>query len=373
MFVTVSKQDLVRCVSLAHQVADRRGSIPMLSNILLKTQPDGMLSVIASDLYVALTASVKADVKQEGAAAVPAKTLFNLVKNLPETAVQIKQAKHGTIELHCGRTHYKLPGLSGDEYPALPTIDPKALQEFEAARIAELVARTHYATSTDETRPHLSSALFECDGKHVRMVATDGHRLCKAEYDEENIKHPITTLIPVRGIAELRRLVDEAKKEKGQEKSKVGITAKDGHAFFSYGDVLLSVKLSDDQFLPYEKVIPQSHQRRVVAGRQDLLEALKRISVVSGERTGAVRLNVDNQVLTISCENAEVGEGKDVIDVESVGAPLTIGFNAKYLIDVLSSLAEDQIVLELNGEFDPGAIKPLARQDFIGVVMPMRI
>jgi DNA polymerase-3 subunit beta len=241
--------------------------------------------------------------------------------------------------------------------------------------------------SSDDTRPHLAGTLFECDGTTVRMVTTDGHRLSKAEAAYQG-DHKFSILVPQKGIAELKRLLEDAKserrapaREKGADRSElspdepatIGIATVGGNAFFRGQDVQLSVKLADEQFPPYAKVIPQSHSRRVVASRELLVDSLRRISLVASDKSGGVRLALEPGKLEIISENPDIGEGSEELDVDFVGEKVAIGFNARYLLEALSSMPDDEVVLELGGELDPGVIKPLSDSRFVGVIMPMRI
>jgi DNA polymerase-3 subunit beta len=183
-------------------------------------------------------------------------------------------------------------------------------------------------------------------------------------------------LVPGKGIAELRRLIDEIRGEasKGDAgPATIGVTSTGGSVFFRRADVDLSVKLTEEQFPPYTRVIPKSQERRVVVARSLFGDALRRISLVASDKSGAVRLHVAPGVMRITSENPDVGEGQEELDVDFAGEPVEIGFNARYLLDVIGAVVEDEVALELGGELDPGVIKPVGGADFIGVIMPMRI
>lgn len=377
MELTISKKSFLRGLARTHGVADRKSSMPILSNVLLSTDSTSALRLAATDLYLGVSATAEAQVTGGGSVAVAARTLFDIVKNLPEGEVKWTVGPNHAAEIRCGKVKYRIPGMPGDDFPPLPSAGRAEFVELEAEAVADLIARTHFSMSTDDTRPHLSGALFEGDGKVVRMVTTDGHRLSKAEHRVEGSMLNFTMLVPNKGIGELRRLVDDLKAEqkKGEgEPAKVGIATTGGNAFFRGSDVLLSVKLADEQFPPYSKVIPQQQKRRVVCSRQSLLDSLRRISLVSSDKSGGVRLGLEAGSLRIVSENPDVGEGSEELDVDYAGDPVTIGFNARYIVDVLSSLTNDEVALELSGELDPGVIKPVGdTADFVGVVMPMRI
>lgn len=377
MELTISKKSFLRGLARTHGVADRKSSMPILSNILLSTDSTSTLRLAATDLYLGVTATAEASVSAGGSVAVAARTLFDIVKNLPEGDVKWTVGPNHAAEIRCGKVKYKIPGMPGDDFPPLPSPGRAEFVELGADAISDLIAKTHFSMSTDDTRPHLAGALFEGDGKVVRMVTTDGHRLSKAEHRMDGNMLNFTMLVPNKGIAELRRLVEDLKAEhkKGEgDAARVGVATTGGNAFFRGSDVLLSVKLADEQFPPYSKVIPQQQKRRVVVARQLLTDSLRRISLVSSDKSGGVRLAVEAGLLRIVSENPDVGEGSEELDVDYAGDPVSIGFNARYILDVLGALSEDEVALELSGELDPGVIKPVGDgPDFVGVVMPMRI
>ncbi|MFK7991053.1 MAG: DNA polymerase III subunit beta [Sandaracinaceae bacterium] len=378
MELTISKQNFLRGLARTHGVADRKSSMPILSNILLSTESTGTLRLAATDLYLGVTATAPAEVKTGGTVAVAARTLFDIVKNLPEGEVKLSVGANHAAEIRCGKVKYKIPGMPGDDFPPLPSPGRAEFVQLDAEGVGGLIARTQYSMSTDDTRPHLAGALFEGDGKTLRMVTTDGHRLSKAEYPVEGMLS-FSMLVPNKGVGELKRLMEDvkvdAKRGEGDQVPTVAVATTGGNAFFQGSDVLLSVKLADEQFPPYSKVIPQQQNRRVVCARASLVSSLKRISLVSNDKSGGVRLGLEEGRLKIVSENPDVGEGSEEIDVDFAGEAVTIGFNARYLLDVLGALHEDEVALEFSGELDPGVIKPVGdtASQFVGVVMPMRI
>ncbi len=376
MELTISKASFLRGLARTHGVADRKSSMPILSNILISTEGTGTLRLAATDLYLGVDAIAESDVKKGGSIAVSARTLFDIVKNLPDGEVRWT-LEEGHADIRSGKVRFRIPGMAGDDFPPLPHPGSAEFSELDAELVGDLIAHTQYSMSNDETRPHLSGALFEGDGKVVRMVTTDGHRLSKAEAKLPDGAPMLnfTMLVPNKGIGELRRLIEDAKSDKAAETRTLGIATTGGNAFFRRHNVQLSVKLADEQFPPYTKVIPQQQQRRVVVSRQALIEALRRISLVASDKSGGVRLAIEEGVMRITSENPEVGEGSEDLDVDYQGDPLTIGFNAKYLLDVLGALPNDEVALELSGELDPGVVRPVGNEafDFVGVIMPMKL
>jgi len=353
--------------------------MPILSNILLSTDGPKTLRLAATDLYLSVTAVANAEVKAPGTIALSAKTLFEIVKSLPEGELSLEVVKNHSAEIRSGKVRFKIPGMPGQEFPALPNPGAAEFAALEAEDLGKLVALTHYSMSADDTRPHLACALFEGEGRTVRMVTTDGHRLSKAEYmlSEESRKLPaFSMLVPSKGIAELRRLVEEARADRAKTEDKpstIEVATSGGSAFFRREDAVLSVKLVDEQFPPYNKVIPTSATRSIGVSRALLTEALRRIALVASDKSGSVRFHAESGLLRITSENPDVGEGQEELDVDFAGDPVDIGFNARYVLDVLGALSEDEVKLQLGGQLDPGVVRPVGPTDFVGVIMPMRI
>lgn len=379
MELIISKRDFLRGLTRTHAVADRKSSMPILSNVLVSAQALDTLRLSATDHYLGVTAHVPARIEKGGALALSARTLFEIVRNLPEGDVRLETGENGACTIRAGKVKYKLPTAPVDDFPPLPSAQDVAMHEVDVDGLHELIQLTSYSMSTDDTRPHLAGTLFEGDGKILRMVTTDGHRLSKAEKktpDQAGL-YNFRMLVPHKGIAELKRLLDDVRSSRGKGEDgplTLQLGHQGGNAFFRREGLLLSVKLADEQFPPYEKVIPARHTRRVVVPRTNFVEALKRIQLVANDKSGGVLLRIEPGLLRVQSQNSEVGEGVEELDVDYAGEALSIGFNARYLLDSLSAIAADEIAIELSGELDPGMIKPVGDGvDFVGVIMPMRI
>ena len=377
MELTIEKQQFLRGLARTHGVADRKSSMHILSNVLVSAEGPDRLRLSATDLYLGVTAVVPASIKKGGTIAVAARTLFDIVKNLPDGEVRWTLGDSHAVELRCGKVRYRIPAMPGEDFPPLPNPGDADFAHLEAAVLAELISLTQYSRSHDDTRPHLAGTLFEGDGKVVRMVTTDGHRLSKAEHKAgKGSMMNFSMLVPHKGISELKRLLDDVKAGKGKadEPTTIGIATAGGNAFFLRDDLCLSVKLADENFPPYSKVIPSKQSRTVIAARGPLVEALRRISLVANDKSGGVQLIIEPGLLRIQSQNPEVGEGSEEVDVDYAGDELRIGFNARYLLDALSAMPHDEVAIELSGERDPGVIKPAGDDaGFVGVIMPMRI
>ncbi|WP_437287172.1 DNA polymerase III subunit beta [Sorangium sp. So ce406] len=376
MDLVIPKKDLLRLVARCQGVADKKSAMPALANVLLAADGNAV-RVAATDLYLGVTGQTQADIKTGGSVAVPARDLLERVKAMPDGPVQITttEGAHTSLKAVGSPRRYTLPGLPGSEFPQLPAPahDAPSL-ELPVEQLALLITRTHFSISTDETRAHVNSALFEWAGDRVRMVTTDGHRLSKMEATVSGSSATATMLIPLKAITELRRLAEEARAEK--ETPMVAITQSGPNAFFNIAGMQFSVKLVDAQFPPYQQVIPSVTERSVRAPRVQFAEALKAIALAANDRTGGVKLSIAPGTLRITSESPDTGAGFDELSVDYGGPEVTIGFNAKYFLDVLAAIDDEEVVLGISGELDPAVLRPGSesnQQSYVAVIMPMRI
>jgi DNA polymerase-3 subunit beta len=387
MELTVAKKDLLKIVARMQCVAERKSTMPVLANVLLAVDGTNAMRLAATDLYMSLIGRVSAEVSKPGSVAVSAKDLFERVKMMPDGPVVIATQDNATTTLKASGSarRYTLRGMPGDDFPPLPQpAEGSPTLALDVDVLSELIQKTHFSISTDETRAHLNSALFEWEGDTVRMVTTDGHRLSKVDVKVSGRQASATMLIPLKAIHELRRLCDEMMAEgptgsgEARKKPELLITQSGSSAFFQGAGMTFSVKLVDAQFPPYSQVIPQGADKNVRAPRVAFADALKAVSVAASERTGGVKLSLTKGSMRITSESPESGDGFDEIPVEYAGPNISIGFNAKYFLDVLASVTDDEVEISLSGELDPAVLRPAGattkpERQFLAVVMPMRI
>jgi DNA polymerase III subunit beta len=363
----IEKAALLQGLYLAQGISDRKSTMPILANVLLRTDGKDKLLVAATDLNVTVTAELPCKVDKDGGLTVGAKHLHEIVKSLPGDDLSLKRTENHYADIKAGKVEYKVVGMPDRDFPKLPNHREVKFAKVDAATLRDMIAKTFFSISTDETRYHLNGVLFESDGKVGRMVSTDGHRLSKVERPlEGGPKLAQGIIIPRKGLMEVRRALETAD---GQ--IELGIDK--GHLFVRVGSVALSVKLIDAQFPPYDQVIPKENDKVVIAPRAGLLEALRRISIMSSDKTWGIKLGVKKGALQVASDNPDLGEAREEIDVSYDGAALTVGFNAKYFIELLAEMEGDEVKLELNGELDPGLVRPADGKGYLGVVMPMRI
>ena len=375
MELKIDKATLLSGLYLAQGISDRKSTMPILANVLLRTDGKDKLLVAATDLNVTVTAELPCKVQTEGGLTVGAKHLNDIVKSLPGDELSMKRADNNYAEIRAGRVDYKVVGMADRDFPKLPNHREVKLGEVDAATLRDMISKTFFSISTDETRYHLNGVLFEVEGEGAkaiaRMVSTDGHRLSKVERPLAGAPAlEKAIIIPRKGLGELRKALESAK-------STVQLGVHNGHLFACVGNTTLSIKLIDAQFPPYDQVIPKGNDKIAIAPRNALLEALRRISIMSSDKTWGVRLGLTKGTLRVTSDNPDLGEAHEELEVGYDGDPLTVGFNAKYFIELLNEMGGEEVRLELSAELDPGLVRSADMKgegkQYLGVVMPMRI
>ena len=381
MNITISKKDLLRLIARCLGVVEKKTTMPVLTNVLVAVDTPNTVRVAATDIHLAVSSQMSADVDGEGSAAIPARDLYDRVKAMPEGPVSIRagESTHTELRSETSPRWYRVPSFDGSSFPALPEPAPDApTLELEVELLSRLINQTQFSISADESKAALNSALFEWEGDRIRMVTADRHRLTKVEANVPGRQATATMLIPAKAIAELRKLANDAMsfKSAGDEPSMVTIVQSGPNVFFTFGDVQFSSKLVDGQFPAYQKIIMKASDRSVRVPRVVLIDALEAVSLAASERTGGVKLTIEPGTMRITSGSSESGEGYDEVPVDYDGKSTAIGFNAKYLLDVLRVLDDEEVELQLFGELDPVIVKPaveLSDRSFLSVVMPMRI
>jgi DNA polymerase-3 subunit beta len=367
MDIRIDKNQLLRGLYLAHGIADRKSTMPILANVLLRTEGKDRILCAATDLNVAVMASLPAKVEKEGGLTVAARQLYEIAKGLSADEVHLRRTEQNWAEIKAGRAEFKVVGMIDREYPKLPAVAEATTAKVDSAVLREMISKTIFSVSQDETRQHLAGVLFESDGQNARMVSTDGHRLSKV--GRAMAGGPVLAsgvIIPRKGVAEIRRALE------GRE-APCDVGVHQGQFVLKVDDIALSVKLGDGQFPPYDQVIPKENDRVILVGRDVLLEAMRRVSIMASDKTWGIRVALDKGVLSIEADNPDLGNAREKIEVDYKGAPLAVGFNARYFIELLTEMSAPEVKLELAGELDPAVVRPGDGSDYLGVVMPMRL
>jgi DNA polymerase-3 subunit beta len=370
MEFSVKKYDLQRELELTQGVVERKTTIPILSNLLLEASGN-RLAITATDLELSISTSCDAKVKKEGAGTIPAKKLYDLVKLLPDGEIKFKLLENHWIQITCDRKTYKLVGMSRDNFPAIPTF-PSTLVKIPVATLNELIAKTTFAISLEESRYTLNGALLVLKPDSITMVATDGHRLAmvEAKHKLDGLGSEIRVLVPKKAMTEFGHLGAQA-----DEGTVTEFAQDDSHLFFQMGHRLLTSRKLTGQFPNYEAVLPRDANKTVVIEKSELQDALRRVSQLADQRSHAVKFMLAKEGVEISASSPEYGEAKETIEKEYAGDPLSIGFNASYILDFLSATPDGPISFELKDDQSAGQLRPMADSEtkYRYVVMPMRI
>ncbi len=375
MELKIAAQDLARALGRSQGIVEKKSTMPILSHVLLEAKNGTELHVSATDLDLAVSSEHACEVLKEGAVAVSARHLYEIVRSLPEQQVVLKRAANNYLEVRSGPSEFRIVGLPAEDFPALPRFERVPFVAVDAAAVLEMIERTAFAVSTDETRYNLNGVFFEPAQGAVRMVATDGHRLSLCEKPiagDFALKRGV--ILPRKGLQELRKLLAEAA-EGGEEKPEARLGFVENSAVFRRPGVVLVMRLIEGMFPDYRQVIPKQGEKVLAVGRQRFLETLRRISLLSTDKAHAVKLELGKGLLKVQSQNPDLGEAREEVPVEYAGDALKIGFNARYIMDVLGVLRSDDVALELADDLSPGVLKGRgeADQGFTAVVMPMRI
>jgi DNA polymerase-3 subunit beta len=367
MELSVRRNDLVKELQLVQGIVERKSSIPVLSNVLAEARA-GELRISATDLDVSLRCGCSAEVRAEGAVTLGAKKLYEIARMLPESEVRVKLLPEAWVQVDCERVSFKVAGLPREDFPALPEAKGRKSYEIPADALRDLIARTAFAITAEDARYYLAGALLLLDKDGVGMVATDGHRLSYAHRKAAlKAAEAVRVLVPRKAIQELARLVD------GQEA--VVFQQAETHLLFSVAGRVLASKTIEGQFPAFEKVIAASGDKSVSLERERLAMAIRRVSLLSSERSRAVRLSLAGGRIELSASSPDLGEAKESLSADYKGEPVEIGFNAQYLLDFLGAAGADSVSLELKDSESQGLLRPqgAADLDYRYVVMPMRL
>jgi DNA polymerase III subunit beta len=373
MKLSIPKSELQRALARIQAIVERRNSMPILANVLLEARKEdgGSLIVAATDLEVGVRSSQTAKVAKAGALTVSARKLYDIVRELPDEPVDLQGTANSYLELQCGRARFSLAGTTADEYPSLPEFPSDRLVRLPAAVLSVMIERTIYAASVDETRYNLNGAYIEVDASigRLRMVATDGHRLAQADRaigpEVEGLASGV--IVPRKGLTEVKRLVDED----DADEVEMGFAGSSG--LVRRGGVTLVMRLIEGEFPDYRKVIPPAFEHSLTVPAELLVHALRRVSVLSSERSRAVKLELAERRLVVSSNNPDLGEAQEELDVDYEGPPISIGFNVRYLLDALGSLGAKEVRLGLRDGNAPAQLQPTDDADALAIVMPMRL
>ncbi len=371
MKLKIRKEEILKGLQRIQGVVEKKNTMPILSNMLL-TAEGSSIEIIATDLEIGLRGRYAAEVEKPGSVTVSAKKMYEIVRELPADEVQISVEDANWVRIVSGQSQFKLVGLPKDEYPALPDVAEEGMIVIDGNTLRDMIKKTLYSVGENDARYVLNGLFIHMtqtkDGLNIRMVGTDGHRLSMIDQVVDAKHKEESLIIPKKAMLELRRLLEE---DAPQAELRLGFSK--NHALFKRDGLVMVSKLIDGNYPNYLQVVPTKSTKKVTISKEMFTHAVKRVSILSKEKTNAVKVQLEKDRLVLSTNNPEVGEASEELAVDYRGEAIAIGFNSRYLMDVLTALDRETIALELSDPLSPCLITEDGNASYKCVVMPMRV
>ena len=375
MKVNVTKSEMQEKLANIQNIVEKKNTMPILSHFLLTAGKKGS-SIIATDIETALREPIDISVEKEGKICIPARKLFEIVREV-DADLAFEVVDEQWLKVRSGASSFKLACLPHGDFPAWPSsLGGADIEEItiEAPVLLEMLEKTLYSAGESDTRYTLNGLLFhpKPEKKMFTIVGTDGHRLAIIHRQiDSKVSNEKKIIVPRKAVSELRRFLPA---ETGEgEMTRVTISIGEKHLLFTIGKIQFLTRLIEGSYPNYENVIPQSNERKISIARETFTKVLRRVSVMSRERASAVRIDLENDKMTFFSSSPDLGEAKEEVPVDYKGDTVTLGFNARYVIDVLNAMTSDKVVLELQDPLSPVLVKEDGNEDYQCVIMPMRI
>ena len=367
MKLTIERATLLKGLAHVQSVVERRNTIPILSNVLLEAQEGGALRLMATDLDLQVDESVAASVDQAGATTVSAHTLFDIVRKLAEGSQVEIAASEGKMQIVAGRSRFNLSTLPRDDFPVIAEGDLPTKFELPAATLREIIEKTRFAISSEETRYYLMGIFFHLVEEQLRAAATDGHRLARVTLPKPDGADGMPdVIVPRKAVNELYRLLEELE-------GTVEISLSPTKVRFGLGSAVLTSKLIDGTFPDYNRVIPTGNDKLLKLDPKSFSQGVDRVSTIASEKTRAVKMSVDRDKVTLSVTSPENGVATEEISADYGSDGIEIGFNAKYLLDILGEIEGDVVEVHLADAAAPTLLRENDKSNALYVLMPMRV
>jgi DNA polymerase-3 subunit beta len=367
MRATIERATLLKGLGHVHSVVERRNTIPILSNVLIEGSEGGGLRLMATDLDLQINETVEASVTDPGSTTVPAHTLFDIVRKLPEGSQVELSAAEGRLAVNAGRARFTLSSLPRDDFPVIAEGELPTRFELPGATLRQIIDKTRFAISTEETRYYLNGIYLHVIDGELRAAATDGHRLARVTVEKPDGADAMPgVIIPRKCVAELRKLLDEVD-------GTVEISLSESKIRFGLGNAVLTSKLIDGTFPDYSRVIPTANDKMLRIDPRSFEEGVDRVSTIASERTRAVKMSLDRDRVTLSVTSPENGNAAEEVAADYAAAGLEIGFNARYLLDILHQIDGDMVEVHLADAAAPTLLRENDSSPALYVLMPMRV
>jgi DNA polymerase-3 subunit beta len=367
MKFTITRERLHEGLAAVAATVPTKTTLPVLSNILVEAVSDGV-RLSGTDLDIAVSTVVPAEVDTEGAVTVPAKKPVEMVRELPTAAIRVAAAGEQRVDLECGRSRFRLLGIPRDEFPNFPPVSFDNSWTVTCSDLQKLINHVSFAASTEESRPILNGVLWELHQDVMRMVATNGHRLARMDVPVSGSAESAPLIVPPKALEQVRKLFGPA--------DEIEIARSDNHLGFRAGGTVIFTRLIEGPYPNYEQVIPKDNDRSCAVEKDSLAAALRRVGVVASDQTHRVRLQFTGGTLKLSVNTPDLGEAQDEIAVTFDGDPLEIGFNANYLLEILKFMPTDDVRLTFKAPERAATLEPVGWDDpasYLCLVMPLRL
>ena len=377
MELRIEKKDFLKALAMVQTIVERRSTIPILSNTLIRTDEKSII-LTATDLETAITGHFPASVLLQGEASVSARKLFEIVRELPDSEIHVKKQDNNWITLTCEKSLFNIAGVNPEEFPSLPSFKDEDFHAFSAKDITEMVEKTVFASSTEESRYNLNGVFFKAmtieDQPGIRMVATDGHRL--ALIDKPGLMFAGLergVIVSRKGLLEIRRLIGDGKSREETAEDVVYLSLSDNNFVAKKNETVVLTRLIEGEFPDYETVIPTNNDKRIRLSKEQLTACLKRISIMASEKGEGLVFKIQQGSLVVSSSAHDFGDAKEDMDIEYTGEDIEVGFNGRYLLDALAVMGTEDLVFELKDSATAGVLRPAGEERHLCLVMPMKL
>lgn len=369
MEFTIKKTTFLKAITRVQGIIEKKHTLPILANVLIEAR-DNQITFTATDLEVGLRTTYEADVSIDGRVTLSAKKLFEIIKELPDQDIYFNSKDNFWVEIKCGKSLFNLVGLSPDEFPKFPEIHAD-IKNIDKGMINEMIEKTIFSISNDETKFNLTGIYikYDQDSSNLIFVSTDGHRLSlinKKVEEELSGKFLTGFILPKKGIIELKKLLENIEGD-------IVLGISDNNFSVSSENITLIMRMVDGEFPDYNRVIPELGNNSAVIDNDLFMHSLRRISILSNEKSKGVKVKLEKDLMILTSSNPDLGDAKEEIDITYSGDEISIGFNARYILDILQAIREDNVVLNLKDNISPGRINPENDEDYLSVIMPMRL
>lgn len=373
MKIQVKRDEILKGIQRAQGIVERKSTMPILSNLLIEATGGG-IDIIATDLEIGIKDRCPANVIEDGGVAISARKVFEILREIIGEDVLIEKEKNNWVKITNGHSEFRIMGLGKEEFPSLPEAKEDSLLSMNADLLSEMLKKTIYASGESDTRYVLNGLLFAVKPQppkiSLTMVGTDGHRLAiinkSIESNKTGLQADKNVIIPKKTAVELKKLLDE-----GDEN--IAISLDTNHIIFKRGNTILLSRLIEGNYPNYEQILGTTHDKKISLSRDLFMGALRRVSILSKEKTNAVKLDVENDKILLSSSNPDMGEAREELKASYKGDTVAIGFNARYLLDALGAMGEEKVTLDLYDPLSPAFLTEEGETDYKCVVMPMRI